>query len=593
MGKIGSRLSYTILGIRWVALSIGFILFLSKAPSGTPALFESLFKDQAVLFLLILTGLEITLSLLQLKFAQQKTGMAFVMIFADLLIGIFLVYAAGASYFLLATILPILETFFLFDSGGILMAVFDLLLVAAILTENQTQGTALTFVISASVLCVPIMGLFLLLKKQENEAQREQREEQQDKKNIQDEISQANRRIENLHRDLVASQNELEDLKAKADTALAGKLEETKQQMMEVRRRETEAAARAQDLSEELNKLKEQKEKLHFLLETSGEFHTSLHLEEALVSVVKTIQKIVNFQTCVIFLVEEEQENKKLYAEAAAGAYADYFRNYTVGFGEGFIGWVGMEKQPAIIEHGSLITANGHEFSTLLTNEQSALAMPILYPDGNLFGVIYLGDQEARAYSWQEVNLLLAFLPHVQAAILKAAEFHKTIAQGVVDPITGLHNRVYFEERLGEEIRRAYRYQTSLSLIILKIDRVEKLKLELDEKALKQLILDVAELLKSYLRDIDVLASFEEDKFGIMLVQAERLNAVLIAERIRLAIEMRAFGKSPKKPVKLTVSVGVASYPKDALYKPDLLAKCNANLEIAVSKGGNQTNIAP
>ncbi len=155
--------------------------------------------------------------------------------------------------------------------------------------------------------------------------------------------------------------------------------------------------------------------------------------------------------------------------------------------------------------------------------------------------------------------------------------------------MTGLYNKVYFEERLSEEIKRAYRYSLPLALIFLELDQWKEKQKSLSEAEIKGILTEAGGFLKGYLRDVDVLARIGEGKFAIILLQAEKNNAILIADRIRLAMQMRAFGEEIKQKLHLTVSIGVSVYPKDAQYKSDLMAKCEKGLEQATAQGGNKT----
>jgi len=419
-----------------------------------------------------------------------------------------------------------------------------------------------------------------------------------EKKFLQGELETAQKDIDRIVREQLENRRELENTRVNAETSLESEQEQAAVKIEEALHREAEATSKLNDLLAEVEESRKERQNLNFLMETSGQMHESLQLNETLTTIVETLRKVLPSQTYLIFLTETDGKKDRLYTEISASPYADYFRNYSVDLGEGLVGWVAREGEPAIIENTSLRTADGHEFSTLITNERSAIVAPMFKKDGKPLGVIYLGQSEAHAYSWQDMNVLLRFIPHIQTAISKARRYHETVSQGFLDSLTALYNQAYFEERMMEETKRALRYKFPLSLILLEIDESEKLSTEVDEKQKNEIIKEISEMLKGYLRDVDVLARTAQMRFAIILVQAEKSNAVLIAERIRLAIEMRMFGESGKK-IKLTSSIGVAGLPKQEAGKADpataktqLIDKSMASLQDSLSKGGNKTTLA-
>jgi diguanylate cyclase (GGDEF)-like protein len=573
------------LALRFGALAAGFLLLtlptLNIAFSG--------------LFTISLLSFELILSLFQ---AKLKTGLGYLIIGLDLIVGILLIKIFKAPFFLLAVFFPIVEGFYLSVSVGSIVSILELtgiliFLIPILMNFPSKSETAreLSFhlIILQTVLGVIILILSFLTQSQEQEAHEIEDKRAEEEKKWKSSIKKAEAEIERLFRELFDAKKEVEGLRIQSQTSLNQEREDSQTMISDLQEQSEAALSRLNDLTQELENTRKERENLMFLLETSGEMHKSLVLEETLVSAVETIEKAIPSQTSVIFLAEDQEGQQKIYAEVAASIHSDYFRNYSVSYGEGVVGWVAQEKEPAIIENGSLLTTDGHELTTLISNEKSAVIAPLLKKDGTLLGIIYLGQAEPKAYSWQDVNVLLKFIPHIQNAIAKAKQYHDAISQGINDSMTGLYNKVYFEERLSEEIKRAYRYSLPLALIFLELDQWKEKQKSLSEAEIKGILTEAGGFLKGYLRDVDVLARIGEGKFAIILLQAEKNNAILIADRIRLAMQMRAFGEEIKQKLHLTVSIGVSVYPKDAQYKSDLMAKCEKGLEQATAQGGNKT----
>jgi len=584
------RLYAFLLGLRWATLAFGTFLLSAK-----PGI-ENFPSRHLFVFIASFAAYQLAISVLQWK-TRDKMVLEWAVVWSDVLCGILLVYLGGAGFFLAAVLIPIFEAFVLSDPGGIFVMIVDLIFLFPFAIQTQQLGARLLG--GEVLLCGLFFWLFLLVKNQELEVERWQKKGIEEKKFLEEEGESSQKEIERLYHELLGTKDQFESLKGNWQNSVDAKNEEANLRIKDARHNEEEADRKYNDLLAELEESRKERQSLNFLVETSGHMHESLQMEETLVTVVETLGKVLPSQTTLIFLVEEEGKNKKLYAEVAASPYSDYFRNYNVEFGEGVVGWVAQTNEPVIIENGSLRTADGLELTTLLTNEKSAIVAPMVKKDGSPLGVIYLGEPEPHAFSWQDVNVLLRFIPHIQTAIAKARKYHEAIAQGIIDSLTSLHNRTYFEERLTEEVKRAYRYKAPLSLIYLQIDHYDHLMTQFDESVLAETEKEVAEMLRGYLRGVDVLAYMGEGRFAILLVQAERTQAVLISERIRLALEMRVFGETGKQRVKLTASIGVSGYSKVDVMKMDyttarasLLSKCETGLQEAISKGGNKTCMA-
>lgn len=602
MKKVG-RLAAFLVGLRWAALLCGTLFVGLKSSTSPAGEIHALLWRHNTIFLLILFAFEFTISLLQSK-ACQDQFVGWIVVVSDILCGALAVFTWGSAFFLLACLIPILESFLISDPAGISVFLLDFFFLSFFLIQEQlssaTDATRLPARLLGGELFISfaIFWLFLLAKEQEYDVVRFRTKGEEEKKLLQGDLETSQKELDKLHRERLANQKEIDSLKSNAQTTLNSGKEEAQIHVQEALRGEEEAKRKLNDLLQEIEESRKERQNLNFLMETSGQMHESLQMEETLTAVVETLRKVLPSQTYIIFLIEEERKKQRLYTEIAASPYSDYFRNYNVELGEGVVGWVAREGEPAIIENSLLRTADGHEFTTLITSERSAIVAPMRKRDGSPLGVLYLGQSQPHAYSWQDVNVLLRFIPHIQTAISKSRRYHEAISQGILDPLTGLYNKAYLDERLAEEVKRASRYKLPIAMVLLQIDHYEKLAAELDEQALNQGIKEVSEMLKGYLRDVDVLARIGDDRFAFVLVQAEKASAVLISERIRLAIEMRMFGETGRR-IKLTASIGVAGQSKTDAGKLDymsaktsLLAKCASGLQDAVSKGGNKTCLA-
>ncbi|MHB9095312.1 MAG: GGDEF domain-containing protein [Eubacteriales bacterium] len=141
-----------------------------------------------------------------------------------------------------------------------------------------------------------------------------------------------------------------------------------------------------------------------------------------------------------------------------------------------------------------------------------------------------------------------------------------------VDGLTGLYNHRFFQQRIAQEIQRAERTGSALSLIILDIDYFKHYNDNLGHPAGDKVLQVIAKLLAGSIRSVDIAARYGGEEFAVILVNTGALDAYDVGERIRLAVEGYPFvGREGQPNGKVTVSLGIASYPDNASNKDDLI----------------------
>ncbi|MBI4388307.1 MAG: diguanylate cyclase [Candidatus Omnitrophica bacterium] len=154
----------------------------------------------------------------------------------------------------------------------------------------------------------------------------------------------------------------------------------------------------------------------------------------------------------------------------------------------------------------------------------------------------------------------------------------KLEAFAIHDELTGIYNHRYFQEKLYEEFLRARRYGHPLSCLMLDIDYFKSINDVRGHLVGDEVLKELAHILKALVRQMDVIARYGGEEFAILLPHVGYEGAVLFAERAKAAISDNTF-LAGRYDLKLTVSVGVSSYPDDALQKhDDLLAFADRGL---------------
>lgn len=147
--------------------------------------------------------------------------------------------------------------------------------------------------------------------------------------------------------------------------------------------------------------------------------------------------------------------------------------------------------------------------------------------------------------------------------MLKIKELRdKLKALSTTDELTGLHNRRYLLERMEQEISRAKRYSTPLSLLLFDLDFFKVVNDIYGYEWGDVLLRSIADKLKQLIRKEDIITRYGDEEFIVVLPNTSEDNAFLFAERFRKDIEKMEFipaGEEERHPI--TISGGIATFP--------------------------------
>lgn len=156
------------------------------------------------------------------------------------------------------------------------------------------------------------------------------------------------------------------------------------------------------------------------------------------------------------------------------------------------------------------------------------------------------------------------------------------------DALTGLCNRLNFDERLQNEMNRAFRYKRTVSLLMLDIDLFKKVNDTYGHQAGDAVLKSIADIISNSIRQSDYAARYGGEEFSVILPETEQTEAIELAERIRVAVEHKEFEISQSEAIYLTISIGVGS-SSQRIASPELLIQvADGALYNAKKNGRNQ-----
>lgn len=134
--------------------------------------------------------------------------------------------------------------------------------------------------------------------------------------------------------------------------------------------------------------------------------------------------------------------------------------------------------------------------------------------------------------------------------------------KAIRDPLTGLPNRLAYDERLAIELARRKRYKAPLSLLIWDIDNFKLINDTYGHKAGDKTLILIAKLLSQYCRETDFVSRFGGEEFTMLLSDTDDKSALIAANKLRMIVEKAAFHSNGKK-ISITISCGITQFTND------------------------------
>ncbi len=256
-------------------------------------------------------------------------------------------------------------------------------------------------------------------------------------------------------------------------------------------------------------------------------------------------------------------------------------------------------------------------------DDRTYLNVPLMFNDEALGVLVLIQTGEERHFTDDERDVAAAIAEQAAVAITNARLYRKVEEQAITDGLTGLYNHRYFYDRLQQEMARAQRYATPVSLLLLDLDDFKRFNDQYGHLAGDEALREIGRILLSQVRrDVDLAARYGGEEFVVLLPNTatagaevvgrrlqrafgrvrnaaaegsaadEDVGAVDVAERIRVAVAATAFQTGVGAGTdEITGCVGVASYPEMAGDAQQLVAHADAALYHAKHGGKNRVEI--
>ncbi len=250
---------------------------------------------------------------------------------------------------------------------------------------------------------------------------------------------------------------------------------------------------------------------------------------------------------------------------------------------------------------------SGREYQPGQSELLDSLAVPLcglvpLRAEGRVYGLVLVDNTASGApVTDHDISILDTIGKQIGLALDRAAAYERLAEHAEElkdlafrDPLTGLYNFRYLEEALEMEIQRAERYQTPFSLLMVDIDRFKSFNDNYGHQAGDEVLKLFARVATENLRDSDIVFRYGGEEFTVILPDTRKSRALVPAENLRKAVERASLSEiiPGEHDLRVTVSIGVASFPDDARTRASLIGFADDALYRAKEGGRNRVVIA-
>ncbi|MBU1242852.1 GGDEF domain-containing protein [Myxococcota bacterium] len=219
---------------------------------------------------------------------------------------------------------------------------------------------------------------------------------------------------------------------------------------------------------------------------------------------------------------------------------------------------------------------------------RQVLVSPIFYK-GVSVGILVLAA--GSNFKADQLELIDLFLPILGLSLNNAITHDRLQRLAALDPLTGLYNRRFGMGRLHEEFGRSVRAQTPIGLLMLDIDHFKAVNDTYGHLVGDRLLKSVSSIMRSSLREGDVLVRYGGEEFLAVLPAASSDDLLMVGERVRRQVEDLILQESEKQ-IKVTISIGGCAAPHHQVSNEEnLISKADEALYRAKNGGRNQVVI--
>jgi diguanylate cyclase (GGDEF)-like protein len=346
------------------------------------------------------------------------------------------------------------------------------------------------------------------------------------------------------------------------------------------------------ELQRELDRLRGElayRDHLDESLQSFLERISSTDAEKTYQSILTHSRELLQADRASLWVIDEDAN--EIVLRACVGLSAEVGADTRTSLGTGISGKALESGQPLVVEN---VEESGLTPAPAERNyrTKSFISYPLKIGSRKI-GLLNVTDKSTGA-NFSEVDLSLLEMIGPQIAVaLERAEWQERAVQfqlmSITDPLTGLLNRRYLEERLTEELNRSKRYGYSMSCLMVDIDDFKQYNDRNGHQAGDVALKITAHSLKAVLRSADIACRYGGEEFCILLPQTSVTEAGVIAERMRQKVTETDYPYGKSQPMgTVSISIGISTFARHIDTAESVIAAADRALYNAKRQGKNR-----
>ncbi len=227
--------------------------------------------------------------------------------------------------------------------------------------------------------------------------------------------------------------------------------------------------------------------------------------------------------------------------------------------------------------------------SPVISADSKRIVSPFNMESSNFdYAILKSGGQNFTDSDFRFFSMILDLS---KIAVLNAELYQKTQSLSILDGLTSLYTRGYFEERFNEEFELAKGHTLPLSVAMIDIDYFKKINDIHGHATGDEVLKSLSYILRHRLRDVDIIGRYGGEEFAVIMPNTKIADAYLLAEDIRNIISGERFLVSKSehsKSVHITISIGFSALEEWIKTPEELIAAADKNLYEAKNSGRNK-----
>src|SRR5712664_867503 len=318
---------------------------------------------------------------------------------------------------------------------------------------------------------------------------------------------------------------------------------------------------------------------------------SSLQLDQVLRTIMEKIDEFLRPDTWSLLLLDEAEQ--ELYFELAVGKGSQALKDVRIKLGQGIAGWVAQHGEAVIVPDVSLDTRFFSKVDEKTKMEtHSIVAVPVRIRDRCLGVIELVNCVGSEGFEQRDLALLEALADFAAIALENARHVQRIHELTITDDCTSLYNARHLNFILETEIYRSQRYDYEFSLVFIDLDHFKKVNDTFGHLMGSKLLAEVGEKIKTHCRLIDFAFRYGGDEFVLLLPQTSKESAMLVARRLHKMLRESTWLPGEGLNIKLTASMGVASYPVDSRTKEGLLHLADEAMYLAKNTSRDSVAVA-